>query len=96
MTLMGLTSLDAKSLKGYPHGMDMPQDATGKQLLHFDWKHNDKWSINSNGINQVFEHIQANGAINHPPAADSMSKMLNHHLREKITQIQIYGQQVQE
>ena len=86
MTLMGVTSLDVESLIGFPHDMDPPQDAMGNWLLCFDWKKNKKSPINSQGITQVFDHIWENGATNHPPAADSLPKLLDHHLKEKITQ----------
>ena len=86
MTLMGVTSLDVEILIGFPHGMDPPQDDMGNWLLHFDWKKNEKSPINSQGITQVFDHIWANGAMNHPPAADFFLKLLDHHLMEKITQ----------
>ena len=57
MTLMGLTSLDAKSLIGFPHSIAPPKDATGKELLHFDWKQNEKHHINAEGIKRVLEYV---------------------------------------
>ena len=57
MTLMGVTSLDAKNLIGFPHGITPPKDTTGKELLHFDWNQNKKYMVNSGGITRVLEYI---------------------------------------
>ena len=82
MTLMGVTSLDTKNLIGFPHGITPPKDAMGKELLHFDWKQNKKYMV----ITRVLEYIRSNGAGNHPPAAPFLPKILDLHLREKVTQ----------
>ena len=86
MTFMGVTSLDAKNLIGFPHGITPPKDAMGNELLHFDWKQNVKYMVNSGGIMRVLEYIRSNGAGNHPPAAPFLPKILDLHLREKVTQ----------
>lgn len=57
MTLMGLTSLDTKSLIGFPHSITPPKDAIGKELLFFDWKQNEKHHINAEGIKRVLEYV---------------------------------------
>lgn len=86
LTLMGSTSLDAKHLVGFPHGIDPPKDATGNELLRFDWKHNKKHVVNTAGIKRVLTYIRSQGATNHPEAAPSLAKILDVHLNDKITQ----------
>lgn len=86
MTLMGTTSLDAKNLIGFPHGIDPPKDATGNEFLRFDWKYNKKHSVNAAGIKRVLAYVRSHGANNHPEAALSLPKILDVHLQDKITQ----------
>ena len=83
---MGLTSLDAKSLIGFPHSIAPPKDATGKELLYFDWQQNEKRHINAEGIKRVLEYIWSNGAGIHPQAIPFLSEVLDVHLRDKIIQ----------
>lgn len=86
MTLMGVNSLDPKNLRGYPHGITAPTDVTGKKLLWFDWKYNEKHDINAEGIRKVLEHVRSNGAECHPPATSALLDILDIHLKAKITQ----------
>ena len=88
-----MKKLGVNNLPGFPFGMDtisFPKDTTGNPLVRFDWKQGPDHSVNSSGLDRIYEHVKNNGPGLWPAAASSLSKIHIGDLRAKVVQRYMY------
>ena len=90
---MGVKKLGVDNLPGFPFGMDtvsFPKDTTGNPLVRFDWKKGPDHSVNSTGLDRIYEHVKNNGPGLWPAAASALSNIHIGDLRAKVIQRYTY------
>ena len=87
---LGIRSLVPRKLPSYPYQISResaawPVDAsTQNKLTRFDWKQTIDHTTNQVAFKEVLEHIKSNGPTLFPAAAESLSRILDGDLTERV------------